>query len=334
MSEVGTAVSSDDVVAAYRMFLGRLPAEPEIAVWLGTKSVADLRRAFLSSDEFATAQKSASQARLTGNLPAADIEWQTDAATAARLLEHTKRTWTALGNERPHWSVLSSDLFLPEQIATNENRFFASGAGDLAALQSALERHGSPDEPSVFEYGCGVGRVTAHLAGAFKKVTACDISSSHLELARQTVANRDNVTFRLVEDADFAMPSEFGIWISYIVLQHNPPPIIAMILSRMFKMLAPGGLAIFQVPTYCLGYRFSVADYLDAGVNSETIEVHCLPQSVIFSLAHEAKCMALEVREDGAMGPPSHWLSNTFIFRKLPSVRGWRLGTRSGAYRP
>ena len=65
--------------------------------------------------------------------------------------------------------------------------FFASGRGDLAALVSALERHGVSGQLPVFEYGCGVGRVTAHLARAFPHVTACDISASHLEMAQQVV---------------------------------------------------------------------------------------------------------------------------------------------------
>jgi hypothetical protein len=43
--------------------------------------------------------------------------------------------------------------------------------------------------------------------------------------------------------------------------------------------------------------------------------VHCLPQPVVFRLAAEAGCTALEVREDSAMGFP--WLSNTFVFIKV-----------------
>ena len=37
---------------------------------------------------------------------------------------------------------------------------------------------------------------------------------------------------------------------------------MAFILRRALACLAPGGLAVFQVPTYVRGYRFAVADYL------------------------------------------------------------------------
>jgi len=318
MSENGSSVSSEDIVAAYRMFLGRKPSVEEVSVWQGIRSLGERRAAFLESAEFSANQPKAAPEKLPRNLPGTDVEWQTDAATTSLLLKHVKQTWTALGESRPHWSVLSGDDFLPEQIAQNEKAFFDSGKHTLAALTSALKRHGVSSNLNVYEFGCGIGRVTAYLAATFPQVTACDISQSHLDRARQELADRKNVKFKLVEDDRFAMTEPFDLWTSFIVLQHNPPPIIAMILARMFMKLARGGLAMFQVPTYCLGYRFKVAEYLGGGALDGAIEMHCLPQSVIFNLAHQAGCVALEVRENDDMGPPSQWLSNTFIFRKPP----------------
>ena len=46
------------------------------------------------------------------------------------------------------------------------------------------------------------------------------------------------------------------------------------------------------------------------------IEVHCIPRPVVFRIAREAHLEILEVREDAVMGPPSAWMSNTFVFRK------------------
>ncbi len=316
MVENMATVSNDDILAAYRMFLGRKPSPQEIKVWLGTKSLSALRAAFISSSEFTTKLPGPHYGRLPRNLEAVEIEWQTDPRTAQQLLKHVKKTWTAMGESRPHWSVLSSDMFLPQHIAENERAFFASGEVEVTALTSALQRHDCPIPQHILEYGCGVGRVTAHLAAAFPRVTASDISPSHLMMARQNVNEYSNVTFKLVEDDRFAMTESFDAWISYIVLQHNPPPIIAMILHKMFTMLAPGGVALFQVPTYSSGYQFSIAKYLDGGALDGGIEVHCLPQWVVFHLADQANCVPLEVREDEAMGPPSHWRSNTFLFRK------------------
>ena len=178
--------------------------------------------------------------------------------------------------------------------------------------------------------------MTPHLAKEFREVTAIDISESHLAMAREvaSASGRQNTRLALARVPEFGMTEPFDLWFSYIVLQHNPPPVIALVLRRMFAMLAAGGIAIFQVPTYAPGYAFDVAKYL-AAPKSGTIEVHCLPQSVVFRLADEAGCMPLEMREDEAMGYP--WLSNMFVFARhgpervgLSSRDTWR-SSGSGA---
>ena len=225
-----------------------------------------------------------------------------------------------LGLEKPHWSVLSSDAFLPESIEQSRHSFYASGAHDATRVVMALERHGHTPgmHPRVVEYGCGVGRVSVHLASRFRFLTAIDISESHLALAAETARDTKvaNVRFELARAPNFGMTEPFDLWFSHIVLQHNPPPVIALLLRRALSMLAPGGIAMFQLPTYTTGYGFDVARYLSAPTATGTIEVHCLPQSVVFEIAADCGCVPLEVREDNAMGPPSHWISNFFIFAK------------------
>ena len=252
--------------------------------------------------------------------PPIEVEWQVTEQTAQALLAHVRATWTRLGQERPHWSVLSAHAFTPEEISNNETAFFASGGGDATSLIAVLARHGirASDFRNVFEFGCGVGRVTAHLARAFNKVTVCDVSQSHMVMARDVVARSGaaNVKFDLVEGAEFGMREPFDLWFSRIVLQHNPPPIIAMIVRRALTLLAAGGFAVFQVPTYAIGYRFRVSDYMSGIAASRDIEMHVLPQSVVFAIARDCGCEPLEVLEDMSAGPPAHWNSTTFVFRK------------------
>ena len=320
---VGDRTTAEMVRMAYRLILGREP-ESEAAVQHGLsyRTVSQLRAAFLASDEFrpkiaAMLAHTVLPAQPLG-APALDVEWLADAPTAAALLAHVQRAWNRLGLERPHWSVLSSDNFLPEQIAANEKHFYASGADDTAQLVATLARHGASPatHPHILEFGCGVGRVTPHLARRFARVTALDVSASHMAMAKAQVERSDvaNVTFQLVGAANFAMAAPFDLWFSRIVLQHNPPPIIAMILRRALACLAPDGLAVFQIPTYASMYRFRIADYLAAMDRSEGIEMHLLPQEVVFRLAAEAGCVPVEVVQDRAVG--AGWISQTFTLRK------------------
>jgi hypothetical protein len=124
----------------------------------------------------------------------------------------------------------------------------------------------------------------------------------------------------LVESPDFGMPGSdkgapFDLWFSYLVLQHNPPPVMVTILRRMFALLAPGGVALFQVPTYITGYRFDCATYLRSPP-VDPVEGHVLPQQDVLALAREAGCEVLEIREDCSVWPPSEAVSNLMLFQK------------------
>jgi SAM-dependent methyltransferase len=306
--------------------LGREPSERETALWSNVTSVWELRKIFISSNEFqaniAPKDSGDYRRRLPLDLPRIPIEWEAAPVAQKELLNYVKATWTALGEEEPHWSVLSIDEFKSPNIDGNRKQFYASGINDANKIQAIIARHGFTlkDFPRAVEYGCGVGRVTPYLASMFEEVLALDISQSHLALATTEAQNAgaENIQFSIVEAPHFGMESGFNLWFSRIVLQHNPPPVIADILRRMFASLTVGGIAIFQVPTYAQGYHFNISDYLMAPKRDE-IEVHCLPQEVIFRLANEAECVCLEVREDDGMSYP--WLSNMFVFRKVPQIR-------------
>jgi SAM-dependent methyltransferase len=318
-------VSRDEIRWAYRLLLAREPRESEVDAWTGVVSLAQLRARFVASAEFKRRLESDLRsplprpARMALTESPTEVEWRIDPAAERRLLQHVQQAWTALGVERPHWSVLSANEFLPERIAETQTAFYESGADAVDVITGCLARQGlGPDDLGrIVEYGCGVGRVTPHLARQFRAVTAIDISESHLAMAREAVASAScsNVSFRQAEIPHFGMNEPFDLWISGLVLQHNPPPVIALILQRAFTMLVPGGIALFQLPTYAQGYKFDLAAFIEDRLGNGGVEMHCLPQNVVFSLASVAGCVALEVREDDQVPTPG-WLSNTFVFRK------------------
>jgi len=104
---------------------------------------------------------------------------------------------------------------------------------------------------------------------------------------------------------------------SIVVLQHNPPPMIRIIVRELLKALNQGGIAYFQVPTYRKDYSFSLKDYLSNAVKNAEMEMHVLPQHEIFEIAYQEKCMPVEVLEDDLTGLPYGERSNTFVFQKL-----------------
>jgi SAM-dependent methyltransferase len=235
------------------------------------------------------------------------------------MARRVEATWRRLGETEPHWSVLSANEFRRASIAEHEQSFYQTAEYDVDLLTSALRRCGGRLNrlETCVEYGCGVGRATLGLAPLFKRLVACDISESHLEHARRRLIDSGvrNVELRKVVSPLRPLAGlKYDLFFSRMVLQHNPPPIIVAVLRDALANLRPGGFALFQVPTYGVGYSFRVREYL-ADPEDGRIEMHCLPQPIIFRLARAAGCEVLEVREDWDTGQRDTYVSNTFVLR-------------------
>ncbi|MCA3423218.1 MAG: class I SAM-dependent methyltransferase [Roseomonas sp.] len=323
---MGSGVSKNDVEAAYRLILGRSPeSEAAIKAQLVHPDVVSLHRAFLSSEEFQSKRAGTSPqvgaSPLNGvTLPPLDIEVSTSDETLEQMVVKTADYWNRIGSEAPHWSVLTDNRYSPENIVVNRESFFETSKLDQELIIASLARAGFQPENfrCCVEFGCGVGRLTFRLASLFSSVTGLDISVPHLKLAQEYCSRLrlTNVNFGQVSKENLMPASGFDFWFSRIVLQHNPPPVAMEILRRVFRLLPLGGVAMFQVPVYHTGYRFSSETYLQSSLG-EDMEMHCLPQKAIFDEAELFGMRLVDIREDTwIVGPPSEWVSNNFVFLK------------------
>ena len=100
-----------------------------------------------------------------------------------------------------------------------------------------------------------------------------------------------------------------------IVLQHNPPPVIGILLKKILSKLREGGIAYFQVPTYALGYRFDSKTYLRDFIGNMRMEMHVYPQHKLFELIRKQGCRVVEMREDNLVGN-RNMISNSILVMK------------------
>jgi SAM-dependent methyltransferase len=255
---------------------------------------------------------------LSGNEPPLYIEKTEDLND---IFAHIKTVWEHFGKTEPYWSVISSDNFRLAEIHKSRNDFNESGRDNVDTLFNSLKRN-MIDPSSLktcLEYGCGIGRVTYWLSQRFEKVIGYDISTSHIELAEKYLQDRDikNVTlYKIRKPLDISNFPKVDLVYSVIVLQHNPPPIIRLIIKELLKALNPGGIAFLQVPTYRLGYHFNVLEYMTKEVNGNRVEMHFLPQNEIFEIIDGGNARILEVLEDNWIGLSDGDRSNTFIIQK------------------
>ena len=253
------------------------------------------------------------------NLPALSIDSVATNEQLALCATKIKSAWEHLGAATPHFSVLTGEQFLPENLDGAIDDFWSTGQAEAEIFRQTLSRHGVEDLSSgiCVEYGCGVGRVTMGFVKQFAKVHAYDISSNHLKIARQRAeeTGTGNAVFHECAEHFLDAIELCDFFYSVIVLQHNPPPIIVVLIRKALTALRPGGVAIFQVPTYIVGYRFSLEEWLNTD-HVPDMQMHCLPQDKIFGVISEERCKLLEVREDNWTGAPEMYISNTFVVQK------------------
>ena len=246
-----------------------------------------------------------------------DVDASDEQRVAA--FDRIRSTWEHLGASDPHWSVLTAPQFRSDRLEEHRTEFDELGRRHARDLVDILRRHGvnDVDRRTCLEYGCGVGRTTRWLAEAFDHVTGYDISKHHLGIAEQYLVDRKNATLRLVNDvADLNLASADVVY-SVIVLQHNPPIIIDAILGQLLDAIAPGGIAVIQIPTYASGYVFDLEAYLAAPPEQpDEMEMHVLPQHRVFSRIRDHGCELLEVFEDTWNNLRPKSMSNTFVIRR------------------
>jgi SAM-dependent methyltransferase len=273
------------------VLLDREPAENEISDALSTcKNIKQLRESVLRCAEFAIKNPDMGTPVMLGQTPPMRIDDVQDSRDLQVLFAHIQASWEQFGETEPHWSVLTNEQFKNAKIDQNMESFYETGKHDYDQKILGTFVRNNVDIgkiKSCLEYGCGVGRVTRWLADAIDKVFAYDISLPHITLAKQYMNSKNvhNIFFEHLKYSDdiYNLPKVDFIF-SVIVLQHNPPPVIEIIIRQFMKSLNKGGYALFQVPTYRKGYVFDIKEYLKYNVSKNDMEMHVLPQRKIFKI--------------------------------------------------
>lgn len=313
-------ISESDVILAYELFLDRKPESQDVINnHLQAKNYKELIYNFIHSDEF----KERNSPNFVSMLPMDTINPKVDIFISkenlSKCIEIIKSSWEHLGLTRPHFSVLTDLSYLPENFNNNSELFWNSGNNEKNTILSILKKFHivNLNELEFSELGCGVGRVTTAIAKEFKFVQGYDISSNHISIAlnRSNELNINNINFTVTAQNPLLDFNKTDIFYSKIVLQHNPPPIIYILINNMLKALKPGGIALFQVPTFKIGYEFDISKYLSKDHELD-MQMHCIPQNIIFDAIYKNSCKLLEVREENSIGMMGEAISNFFIVMK------------------
>ena len=313
------------VRAFYRGLLGREAEQKGLDSHAGRLrmgyALESLLRDFTQSDEY-KAVLGRSSFPMDG-APPMPVETTCEWDESSAIWSHIASVWSEYGHTEPYWSVVTDDRWRAANMSDERalDEFYDTGGAERERLDAWLSRNAVSCGSNAVcaEYGCGVGRVTLFLARRFRSVIALDVSETHLEAARRRLRERNirNVEYVLVRNRNDLLPlANIDLFYSILTLQHNPPPIVADILSCAFKGLNRGGTAFFQIPTYSKDYSFSVQRYLRQIARNGAMEMHFLPQRTVLELARTHDVFPLEIQPDWCIGNPDRWISSTFLMTK------------------
>lgn len=165
-------------------------------------------------------------------------------------LAFTKETYERFGREDPMFAVLSDKRFQGNRWDPAE--FFRTGEEEIAKVLEYVESQGiSPHRGRALDFGCGVGRLSQALARDFDEVIGVDIAQSMVEHARKWNAHGDRVQYRVNSEDHLKQfdDASFDFVYSNITLQHAPHEAACRYIAEFVRVLRPGGVGVFQVPS-------------------------------------------------------------------------------------
>jgi ubiquinone/menaquinone biosynthesis C-methylase UbiE len=168
----------------------------------------------------------------------------------ARSLRANRQAWNDWGSIDPLWAILTDpDL---KHGRWDLDRFWRLGEDEIERVMSTAATLGYPaGHDAALDFGCGVGRLTRAMARYFSHCTGVDVAETMVEQARQ-FNHRSACTFVVNETNNLGRfeESTFDLVYSALVLQHLPTvEVIRTFIAELFRVLKPGGLLAFQLPT-------------------------------------------------------------------------------------
>jgi ubiquinone/menaquinone biosynthesis C-methylase UbiE len=164
------------------------------------------------------------------------------------VTEQMKRDWNERAREDAKWFINNV------RRGQTEEEFDNSGRVEVDLLVKAalpiLVGDRDPGSLRALEIGCGIGRLTKHLAGIFGEVYGTDVSSEMILQGRERLRSHHNIHLRETNGADFAgfQDEYFDFIMSAYVFQHVPSKdVILSNIREAYRLLKPGCIFKFIV---------------------------------------------------------------------------------------
>jgi SAM-dependent methyltransferase len=159
--------------------------------------------------------------------------------------------WDHLAAYDPLWAILTD----PSKAGRRWDlrSFLETGKREVSLLMYQLRALGIDlEREAALDFGCGIGRLSQPFAAYFERVVGVDVSPEMVRLANEINQYPLRVRYVCNDRDDLASlgSDEFTFVYSNVVLQHIAPPRAQQYLSELLRVVTPGGLLVFQLPSH------------------------------------------------------------------------------------
>lgn len=168
-------------------------------------------------------------------------------------LKEVGLNWDEFGKQDPLWSILTDPRYRGNRW--DPEKFFETGRRQVKAVMAELDRLGvKVPRGRALDFGCGVGRLTQALCENFDQCSGVDIAPSMLDQAERfnKYGSRCRYVLNQADDLRLFPDNTFDFVFSLIVLQHLEPENAKKYIREFIRILSPGGLVVFQIPSHAL----------------------------------------------------------------------------------
>jgi SAM-dependent methyltransferase len=216
-------------------------------------------------------------------------------------LKELEKHWDALGKTDPLWAVLTDPNKRGGKWDPDE--FFLAGQREISAVLNHIGARGyTLRKGRALDFGCGVGRVTQALCNHFQECVGVDIAPSMIRLAEKYNRHGHKCRYHLNPSLNLELfrDATFDFVYSGLVLQHIEPSYSKTYMQEFFRVLAPGGCAVFQVPS---GPRIPFERIPDSAFRAQI----SVPQATFKTRLGSAMTLVARVQNSS----PNRWPAHT-----------------------
>jgi SAM-dependent methyltransferase len=241
-----------------------------------------------------------------------------DCESTRSELADLQKLWHRLGSVDPLWAVLTQPDKRGNRWTVDE--FLATGAAEIRSVMRQLEDFQiRVARGRALDFGCGAGRLTQALGEFFDQTYGIDISPSMIERACELNRRGEKCTFHVNGRADLGLFPEdyFDFVYTNIVLQHIHPRYSLAYIREFVRVLRPGGVAVFQLPTHpantAMGLLLRILP-LRAVRIIRKMDMYGVPAYDVAATIEESGAVLLTSKRDQAAG--RHWISVQYFVQK------------------